>query len=109
MVKSIKSNGQEISQNVLTNTVILIILYLISIILLLLILTFASFDIKNAMSLIVATLGNAGLIATEYGPFNVLTSQLTPFLKYILSMFMILGRLEFIAVLIIVIQLFKRV
>jgi trk system potassium uptake protein TrkH len=109
MVKPIKTNGQEISANTISSCVILLVLYMISIVVLLLILTAYKFDVKNSMALIAATLGNTGLIATEYGPFNVLTGQLTSTLKYILSVFMMLGRLEFVAVLIIIIQIFKKV
>lgn len=109
IVKSMKCNGQDLSQSVISGSMILLILYIVSIIVLLLLLTANGFDIKNAFAIVAAILGNTGLIATEYGPFTIVIPQFGSFLKYVFSVFMVLGRLEFIAVLIIIMQMLKRV
>lgn len=107
-VKSMRCNGQDLSQSAISGSVILLILYIVSMTFLLFLLTCNGFDIKNSLSIAAAILGNVGLVATEYGPFTVVIPQFSDWLKCVFSVFMVLGRLEFIAVLIIILQAFKH-
>jgi trk system potassium uptake protein len=108
LVANIKCDGRDISESLTQSVVILVMLYFLFLMFSTLIVTVSGFDLSEAISVSVAILSNGGMIATEYGSSTSIISNMPQYVRGSFTLLMILGRLEFIAVLVIIIQFFKR-
>lgn len=109
LVSKVKCDGRDISENFMRSIVILVALYVIFSVISIFFICAHGFDLADAIATTVAILGNGGLIATEYGGSSSIISEMSQSIRGLFIFLMILGRLEFIAVLVIIIQFFKRV
>lgn len=109
LVMKVKCDGKEISQSVVMSVVILLSLYLFFTIISTFVITAFGFSVTDALSISVGMLSNAGIIASEYGiPYSMM-NETSQTIRAMSTLLMILGRLEFISVLIITMQLLKKV
>lgn len=107
-VANIKCDGRQVSESLVQSVIILVMLYFLFLMLSTFIVTANGFGLSEAVSVSVAILSNGGMIATEYGSSTSIISNMAQHVRGLFTLLMILGRLEFIAVLIIIIQFFKR-
>jgi len=99
-VKLIKVDGKVIDQNIISSVISFISLYfIIFTISSLLVLAFGGQDLVTSLSAVIATMSNIGPGLGNVGPVDNF-SQFTPFAKFVLSLSMIIGRLEFYTVLV---------
>ncbi len=109
IITKVKCDDQEISENIIMSAIILIFLYATFSVITIFIMTAFGFTLSDAISTTVTALSNGGIIASEYGTSASILLHFPETIKAILTVNMILGRLEFIAVLVIIAQIFKRV
>lgn len=109
IVKKIKIDDQEITQQIITSVVILFIIYAIFAFISVLCVTAFGFSFADAISITISSLSNGGVLASEYGGSTSIIYDMPQFLRGLFAVLMILGRLEFTAVLIIIFQLLRKI
>ncbi len=109
VVAKIKCDDQVISNAVAMSVIILFMLYIFFLVLSTIVMTGFGFSLTEAITATVAILSNGGMIVSEYGGNVSIITEIPQFVRSIFIVLMILGRLEFIAVLVMIAQLFKRV
>lgn len=94
----IKNSGKVIENDIVSSVFVLIISFLTAIMIFTLILSFSGLDFITSLGAVTATITSSGPGLTEAtGPLGNY-AHFTPFVKYILSFVMILGRLEVVTV-----------
>lgn len=97
-VTVMKAGGKVIDDNIVSSVFVMVLGYLMAIILFTLIISMTGVDFMTAFGAVTGNITNSGLGLTEAtGPAGNFAG-FTPFVKYILSFVMVLGRLEIIAV-----------
>ncbi len=94
-VKLIKLDGKVIDNNIISSIISFISLYfLVFVTSSILVTAFGGQDLITSLSAVIATMSNIGPGLGNVGPVDNF-SEFTPFAKFILSLSMIIGRLEF--------------
>ena len=106
-VLKVKLGGEPVSQDVLSHISAFFILFLLIFAVGTLIMTFFTPDLQTALSSVIATLGNIGPGLGGVGAIENF-SKIPSVGKIILTIFMLLGRLELYTVLIILLPSFWR-
>jgi potassium uptake protein trkH len=93
-----KAGGKVIDDNIVSSVFVMAFGFLLAIMLFTLIISMTGVDFVTALGAVAGNITNSGLGLTEAtGPAGSFAG-FTPFVKYILSFVMVLGRLEVIAV-----------
>lgn len=103
----VRIGGKAVSEEVLENTMGFILVYFVVLIVFSLLLLTQGMDLLSSVSAVVASLGNIGPGFNMVGPTTTY-ADLTAFAKLLLSVAMILGRLEIYTVLVMLIPAFWR-
>ncbi len=99
-VKLIKIDGKIVDNNIISSIISFISLYfLVFVISSILVTAFGGQDLITSLSAVIATMSNIGPGLGNVGPVDNF-SGFTPFAKFILSLSMIIGRLEFYTVIV---------
>lgn len=106
-VYTVKLGTQIISADILVTIAIFFFIYLLSVAVGTILMSWYSPDLATAFSSIITSLGNVGPGFSTVGPLANFAHLASP-AKFILSIFMILGRLEFYTVLVILLPTFWR-
>lgn len=100
-------DGQKISQNMAISALIIGAIYTVSIFIVTMLLSLCGIDLMSSLSGAVATLSNTGTgFGSVIGAHSIV--DLSSAAKCILMLAMILGRLEFVAVLVLLMPSFWR-
>ncbi len=105
---NVRCDDQEVSQQTVSSIVILISLYMFAMIVITLIMCASNFGIAESIASAVSFLSNAGVIATEYGASKSIIVDFPQTLRAICAFAMLLGRLEFIAIIVILVKFFRK-
>jgi len=105
---NVKSDEREISNDTVSSIVILISLYIIALLIISAFMISSGFQIDESIASGVSFLSNSGVIATEYGKNTTIISNFSQSLRFICAFAMLLGRLEFVAIVIILIKIFRK-
>ncbi len=99
-VKLIKIDGKVVDEKIVSSVISFISLYfLVFVISSILVTAFGGQDLVTSLSAVIATMSNIGPGLGNVGPVDNF-SQFSPFAKFILSLSMIIGRLEFYTILV---------
>ena len=83
-------------------------LYIIALLIIAAFMISSGFQIDESIASGVSFLSNSGVIATEYGTNTTIISNFSQSLRFICAFAMLLGRLEFVAIVIILIKMFRK-
>jgi trk system potassium uptake protein TrkH len=103
----VRCDGQEVSQQTVSSIVVLISIYMASLMFITLFMVANNFEFSESIATGVSFLSNAGSIATEYGQSTSIISTFSQTLRGICAFAMLLGRLEFVAIIVIVMKIFQ--
>lgn len=97
-VTAMKAGGKVIDDKIVSSVFVMVIGFVLAIILFTLIITMTGVDFTTSLGAVTCNIANAGLGLTEAtGPLGNFAG-FTPFVKYLLVVVMLLGRLEVVAV-----------
>lgn len=108
VVVKIHCDDQDITSDTMMTVVVLITLYAIFAFASILTITAHGFSLSHAIASTVTAISNSGIIVSEYGTSNSILSQYPQFIHGMLGVLMLLGRLEFITVLVIIAKILRR-
>lgn len=99
-VAVMKAGGKIIDDNIVSSVFVMVFGFLFSIVFFTLIITMTGIDLITAIGAVTGNITNSGIgLTPATGPAGSFAG-FTPFVKYLLSFIMVLGRLEVIAVLV---------
>ena len=97
-VAVMKAGGKIIDDNIVASVFVMVLGFLFAIVFFTLVITITGVDFLTALGAVTGNITNSGLGLTEAtGPAGSFAS-FTPFVKYLLAFIMVLGRLEVIAI-----------
>ncbi len=103
--RKVQCDGCDISTSTVSSIVVLISLYILTLMCITIFMTATNYNLSESIASGVSFLSNAGVIATEYGASTSIISTFSQTLRGICAFAMLLGRLEFVAIIVIVIKL----
>ena len=95
----LKLNGQVVTGRILTHIIIFLLLYLMLFLIGSIVVSALGLDFLTAIGAVATSLGNVGPGIGEVGPVDNF-AWLSPQVKFILSILMLLGRLELFTILV---------
>ena len=103
----LKINGRTVAGKVRTHIIIFLLLYLFLFVVGALVVSAQGLDFVTSIGAVAACLGNVGPAIGEVGPVDHY-GWTPPFVKYLLSIYMIIGRLEIFTVLVLLTPFFWK-
>ena len=103
----VRCDNQDVSHQTVSSIVVLISIYMASLMFITLFMVANNFEFSESIATGVSFLSNAGSIATEYGQPSSIISTFSQTLRGICAFSMLLGRLEFVAIIVILMKLFQ--
>lgn len=94
----VRHNGQAVSRDITYNVLAFVMIYVLVYAIGVFLISFTGVDFNTALGAVATSLGNIGPGLGDVGPVNNFSS-ITPFGKWLLSVLMLLGRLELFTVL----------
>ncbi len=105
--RKIQCDGREISTQTVSSIVILISMYMFALMCITIFMTATSYNLSESIASGVSFLSNSGVIAAEYGQPTSIISTFSQTLRGICAFAMLLGRLEFVAIIVIIVKAFS--
>ncbi len=99
-VVSVRYNGRPVPSVDLHNVLVFIILYVVILLVGMVLISLGGNDLENSFGLSAMALGNIGITVGSYG-YTASLADLTPIVKFTLTLLMIIGRLEIFTVILI--------